>query len=176
VGQGDLSGYTTFSLRAAVDPLSPLNAPGHPQAFTLQLTDRAGNRTAVPTRPDEPALAFPAGLVEEDDFSGGWFTGPAPMTTIRWTLSDFDGVDLADIGEIALLFDRTPSGSLFLGDLEWARPSQPEFRPNGMARVAGAFLELQCGSRGIRSHAPAVSKIWLTRGEICVLTQLGDGR
>jgi dienelactone hydrolase len=124
-GDGDLTDYTTFSLRAAVDPLSPLNAAASSQAFTLQLTDGAGNTAGVQSRPDEPALAFPAGLVEEDDFSGGWFTGPVPMTTIRWTLSDFDGVDLADIGEIALLFDRTPSGSLFLGDLEWARPSQP---------------------------------------------------
>ena len=124
-GEGDLSGYTTFSLRAAVDPLSPLNAPGRPQAFTLQLTDRAGNRTAVPTRPDEPALEFPAGLVEEDEFSGEFFTGLVPMTTIRWTLREFDGVDLTDIGEIALLLDQTPSGSLFLADLEWARPSPP---------------------------------------------------
>ena len=124
-GEGDLSGYTTFSLRAAVDPLSPLNAPGRPQAFTLQLTDRAGNRASVPTRPDEPALAFPAGLVVEDEFSGEFFTGPVPMITIRWTLSDFDGIDLADIGEMALLFDQTASGSLFLGDLEWVQPSQP---------------------------------------------------
>ncbi|MEE4237876.1 MAG: hypothetical protein V2I51_14245, partial [Anderseniella sp.] len=124
-GEGDLSGYTTFSLRAAVDPLSPLNAAASPQAFSLQLTDRAGNRAAVPTRPDEPALAFPAGLVVEDEFSGEFFTGPVPMTTIRWTLSDFGGVDLANIGEIALLFDQTSSGSLFLGDLEWVRPSQP---------------------------------------------------
>jgi hypothetical protein len=36
-------------------------------------------------------------------------------------LSDFAGVDLANIGEIALVFDRTPSGTLFTGDLEWVR-------------------------------------------------------
>jgi hypothetical protein len=124
-GEGDLSAYTTFSLRTAVDPLSPLNPAASPQAFTLQLTDRAGNTAAVPTRPDEPALAFPAGLVEKDEFSGDFFTGPVPMITIRWRLSDFDEVDLADIGEIALLFDRTASGSLFLGDMEWVRPPQP---------------------------------------------------
>ncbi len=124
-GEGDLSGYTTLSLRAAVDPLSALNPAAGPQAFTLQLTDRAGNRAAVPTRPGEPALAFPAGLVQEDDFSGEFFTGPVPMTTIRLPLSDFDGVDLADIGEIALLFDQTPSGSLFMGDIEWVGPSYP---------------------------------------------------
>jgi hypothetical protein len=44
------------------------------------------------------------------------------LTTIRLALSDFVGVDLTDIREIALLFDRTPSGSLFVGDLEWVRP------------------------------------------------------
>jgi hypothetical protein len=47
------------------------------------------------------------------------------MTTIRLPLSDFDGVDLANIREVALLFDQTPSGSLFMGDVEWVRPSQP---------------------------------------------------
>jgi dienelactone hydrolase len=123
-GEGDLSGYTAFSLRAAVDPLSALNPEASPQGLTLQLTDRAGNTLAVPTRPGEPALAFPAGLVEEDDFSGDFFTGPVPMTTIRWRLSDFEGIDLADIDEIALLFDQASSGSLFLADLEWVRPSQ----------------------------------------------------
>ena len=65
-GAGDLSGYTTLSLRAAVDPASPLNAAGSPQAFSVQLTDRAGNRAAVQTRPDEPALGFPPGRMQDD--------------------------------------------------------------------------------------------------------------
>jgi hypothetical protein len=78
VGEGDLSGYTTLSLRAAVDPLSPLNPAAGEQAFTLQLTDRAGNRAAVSTRSGEPALAFPAGLVQEDDFSGDFSPARCP--------------------------------------------------------------------------------------------------
>jgi dienelactone hydrolase len=121
-GNGDLSGYTALSLRAAVDPLSELNAPGSHQGFSVRLTDRAGNTAAVATRAEEPALGFPAGLVEEDDFFGELFTGRVPMTTIRLPLSEFEGVDLANISEIALLFDRTPSGSLFMGDVEWVRP------------------------------------------------------
>ena len=60
-GAGDLSGFATLSLRAAVDPASPLNATGEPQAFSVKVTDRAGNSATVQTRPDEPALAFPAG-------------------------------------------------------------------------------------------------------------------
>jgi hypothetical protein len=124
-GEGDLSGYTTLSLRAAVDPLSALNAPDSSQGFSLQLTDRAGNTAALPTRPDEPALNFPAGLVEEDEVFGELFTGRVPMTTMRLPLGDFDGVDLANISEIVLQFDQTSSGSLFLADLELNGPGQP---------------------------------------------------
>ncbi len=124
-GNGDLSSYTTLSLRAAVDPLSGLNAPDRHQGFSLQLTDRVGNIATVRTRRDEPALGFPAGLVEEDNLFGDLFTGRVPMTTIRQPLTDFEGVDLATIGEVALLFDQTASGSLFLADVEWVRPSQP---------------------------------------------------
>ena len=38
----NLSDYATLHLRAAVDPLSPLNQPGQPQSFSLRLTDGAG--------------------------------------------------------------------------------------------------------------------------------------
>lgn len=121
-GAGDLSGYTTLSLRAAVDPASPLNAAGQPQAFSVQLTDRAGHRAVVATRPGEPALAFPPGEMQEVSATDpGFFTGRVPLTAIRLPLAGFAGVDLSDIAEIALLFDQTPSGTLFLADLEWVR-------------------------------------------------------
>ncbi len=122
-GAGDLSDYSTLSLRAAVDPASPLNAAGQAQAFSVQLTDRAGNRAAVQTRPDEPALGFSPGEMREVTATEtGFFTGRVPLTTIRVPLSAFAGVDLSDIAEIALLFDQTPSGALFVADLELARP------------------------------------------------------
>jgi dienelactone hydrolase len=121
-GAGDLSSYTTLSLRAAVDPASPLNAAGSPQAFSVQMTDRAGNRAAVQTRTDEPALAFPPGEMQGVSATEtGFFTGRVPLTTIRLPLAGFASVDLSDIAEIALLFDQTPSGTLFLGDIEWVR-------------------------------------------------------
>ncbi len=124
-GAGDLSGYTTLSLRAAVDPASPLNAAGRPQAFSVQLTDRAGHRATVQTRPGEPALGFPPGTMQSDtSMPTGFFTGRVPLTTIRLALSDFAGVDLSQIDEIALVFDQTSSGALFLADLEWARRPQ----------------------------------------------------
>jgi hypothetical protein len=122
-GAGDLSGYAALSLRAAVDPVSALNTDTKPQAFTVRLTDGRGNGAHVSTRPDEPALRFPPGFVEPLDGSDGvFFTGVVPLTTIRLALSDFVGVDLTDIREVSLVFDRTPSGTLFIGDLEWVRP------------------------------------------------------
>ncbi|MBX3058126.1 MAG: hypothetical protein KF770_16795 [Anaerolineae bacterium] len=121
-GAGDLRDYTTISLRTAVDPLSPLNETGAYQAFSVQLTDKMGATAVVPTRPNEPALLFPPGQTEEDSIFDELFTGRAPLTTIRLPLSAFSGVDLSQIAEIALLFDQTESGSLFMGDVELVRP------------------------------------------------------
>ena len=122
-GAGDLSDFTTISVRTAVDPTSLLNASGSYQGFSVRLTDSSGATAIVETRSTEPALVFPTGIVEEDDiFKGGLFTGRVPMTTIRLLLSDFEGVDLTQINEVALLFDQTPSGSLFMGDMELVKP------------------------------------------------------
>ncbi len=123
-GSRDLSGYTTVSLRAAVDPLSLLNASGEPQALSIRLTDGAGNTATVATRSDEPALAFPVGATREDEFFGEVFSSLVPLTTIRLPLDGFAGIDLSDVTEIAILFDQTTSGNLFLGDLELIRPPQ----------------------------------------------------
>lgn len=123
-GTRDLRAFSAISLRAAVDPISALNAAGTAQAFSVRLTDGAGASATVLTRPDEPALVYPPGVLEEDDdFAGGLFNGLAPMTTVRLLLDDFAGVDLGDIREIAFIFDQTPAGSLFMGDLELVQPS-----------------------------------------------------
>lgn len=124
-GQGDLSKASAITLRAAVDPLSKLNAAGTEQGFSIRVTDGAGRMAAVTTQPDEPALRYPAGEIVADSVFGGMFTGRVPLTAIRVPLSAFAGVDNTDIREIALVFDRTPAGSLFLADLEWVLAEQP---------------------------------------------------
>jgi hypothetical protein len=121
-GKGDLSQAAAISLRAAVDPLSRLNALGMGQAFSIRMTDGAGRSASMKTRPNEPALRFPEGEVAVDATFGVLFTGRLPLTSIRMPISALQGVDKADIREIALLFDQAPSGSLFLADLEWVRP------------------------------------------------------
>jgi hypothetical protein len=118
----DLSQYSSISLRAALDPLSELNEKNGTQAFTIQLLDKNGNTASVHTRADEPALRFPPGdETENDTFEGGWFTGRVPLTTIRMPLNEFSGVDLTAIQQVTLSFDQTPSGTLFISDLELVR-------------------------------------------------------
>lgn len=118
----DLSKFSSISLRAALDPLSPLNKAKAEQVFTIQLVDSKGNSSSVRTRAGEPALQFPLGEIEENDtFKGGMFTGRVPLTSIRIPFNDFVGVNFAEIREINFLFDQTPSGSLFISDLELVR-------------------------------------------------------
>ncbi|MBK8984571.1 MAG: hypothetical protein IPM39_00580 [Chloroflexi bacterium] len=124
-GNGDLSGYTALSLRTAVDPASPLNPADAPQAFSVRLTDNSGASASVATRPDEPALRFPPGVMVDVAVQGTnqTFSGLVPLTTLRLPLNGFAGVDLSQIREIALVFDQTPSGALFMADVEVVRPS-----------------------------------------------------
>jgi len=118
-GKGDLSHAATLSLRASVDPLSTLNVKDKQQAFSIRVTDGAGKTATVSTRANEPALRFPVGEVEKDQMFGDMFTGRLPLTTVRILMSELQGVDQTDIREIALVFDQTPTGSLFLSDVEW---------------------------------------------------------
>jgi hypothetical protein len=120
-GVGLLNFFDAISLRAAVDPMSPRNAQGATQGITIRLTDGSGNTASVATRADEPALQFPQGMVIDEDGGNAFFTGRAPLTTIRVPLADFAGVNLMDIVEVALVFDRTPSGTLWLADVALVR-------------------------------------------------------
>ena len=147
-GARDLSRYTTISLRAATDPLSPLNAPGETPRFSVRLTDGAGNTAAVATREDEPALNVPSGNITENEFFGQVFTGLVPMPTIRVPLAGFEGVDLGDVAEIALVFDQADSGNLFIGDLELVR----------LPHVIGAYSSLLQNAAGENGDLTGVAR------------------
>ncbi len=119
----DFSAYGALSLRVAVDPLAANNAPGASQALSLRLTDAAGATATVPA-PAAAELAFPQGEVRADDFFGSLFTSVVPLTTLRVPLAAFAGVDLATVTEVALVLDATPSGTLFLADVELVAPAE----------------------------------------------------
>ena len=121
VGVDNLLIFDSLSVRTGVDPLSPLNAAGAPQAFSVRMTDRSGATASVAVRPDEPALRYPAGEVQPDDIFEHLFTGRLPLLPVRVPISAFAGVNLASIAEVALVFDQTDSGSLFVADVELVR-------------------------------------------------------
>ncbi len=120
-GVDNLLIFDAVSVRAVLDPLSPLNPAGAPQAFSIRLTDRTGATASVAVRADEPALRYPAGEAEPDEFFGALFTGRLPLLPVRVPLSAFTDVNFASIAEVAIVFDQTASGSLFLADVELVR-------------------------------------------------------
>ena len=114
----DISNFDALQLRATLDPLSDLNEEGEPQSFTIELLDDSGQSYRVVV----PNLEFPEGVRQPNDFfEGDYFTGQVHMRTVRIPLEEFEGVDLANITEIALLFDQTERGTLFVADLELVR-------------------------------------------------------
>ena len=46
------------------------------------------------------------------------------MHMIHIPLAAFSDVDLANIAEVALVFDQTPKGALFVADWEFVKPKQ----------------------------------------------------
>jgi len=119
----DLANYTALHLRAVVDPIDPLNQPDRPQSFSVRLTDGAGKSATVVLK-DEPALAFPQGKKRYDDNSKlDTWDNHVILSSIRIPLSEFSGVDVSDIRSVALVFDQTERGSIFVTDLEFLKPA-----------------------------------------------------
>lgn len=115
-GQQDWSAYQTLHLRAAVDPTDERNAVGAPQAFSIQLTDGSGH-TAIIALTAEAALAFPAGRQQVLGTTTGW-DNKVVLSSIRTPLAAFAGIDWRAVQTLAFRFDRTPSGAIFVTDLE----------------------------------------------------------
>lgn len=122
-GQWAASDYTALTLRVALDPLSELNAVGAAQSFSVRLTDGSGAMASVVVGPEEPALQYITGdFTEDESFPPGLLDAVVHMTAVRVPVASFSGIDLSDIDEVALVFDQTPSGTLFVADLELVGP------------------------------------------------------
>jgi hypothetical protein len=114
----NLSGYDAVQVRAALDPLSELNSEGEPVSFSVELVDGSGQGTEV----SGLELAYPPGVRQPNDFfEGDSFTGHVTMHTILIPLEEFSDIDTSNIAELALIFDQSPSGALFIADLELVR-------------------------------------------------------
>ena len=118
-GQFGLSDQAVLTLRVVLDPLSELNAAGMAQSFSVRLTDAGGAAASVVVGPNEPALQYVSGEFMEDEmFPPGVLDAVVHMTAVRVPLASFAGIDLNDVDEVALVFDQTPSGTLFVADVE----------------------------------------------------------
>jgi hypothetical protein len=119
-GGYDLTNHAALQLRAAIDPLSPLNSAGEDLAIRVSLVDQWGNMATALQNP--AALAFPSGELLPDAGDGeSQFSGHILMSAIRFPLADFEGLDLSAVTEVGLHFDDAGSGSLFLSDLAFVR-------------------------------------------------------
>ncbi len=117
-GQFELGRHTTLTLRAALDPLSERNVADTPQSFSVRLTDGSGATASVVVGPDEPALQYVTGEFTADEtFAPGLLDAVVYLATVRVPLASFAGIDLSDVDEVALVFDQTASGTLFIADL-----------------------------------------------------------
>ena len=115
---GDLSSFTSLSLRVALNPLSALNPQGEAQAFSVVLSDEKDIQAKVAILD----LPYPVGERKPSDFfEGDSFNGHVHMKPVILPLSDFSGIDLGNITQIALIFDQRDTGELFIADLALIR-------------------------------------------------------
>jgi dienelactone hydrolase len=107
--------FAALKLRAVVDPVDPNNNAAGPVTFSVALTD-AGGATAVVPLP--ATLPFPPPATYETD--GFRFT-PLYAGDIRLPLSAFEGVDLAGLASVSLIFDDTIPGAVYVPEVALVR-------------------------------------------------------
>jgi hypothetical protein len=100
--------YRALALRVG-QSVDPQNPPDRDQDFSLAVSD--GSRTATVAASALHRLIYP------DVVFGA---GKTVMQTIRLPLDGLRalGIDPADLRSIALLFDRRPTGTLYLGEVQ----------------------------------------------------------
>ncbi len=100
--------YRTLSFRVG-QSVEPANVPDRDQDFTVAVS--SGSRTAAVLASSLHRLVYP---------DVGFGAAKIVMQTLRLPLTRLAelGVDLADIRSIALIFDRRPAGTIYLGDIQ----------------------------------------------------------
>ncbi|MBI3210859.1 MAG: hypothetical protein HYZ37_18395 [Candidatus Solibacter usitatus] len=107
-GTASLSSYAAISFRVAeqFDTRNPITTS---QDFSIRLIDAAGtNSNAVALTAYRPLL-----------YPTGYFYRRSVLKTIRIPLADFKGVDMSKIASVQFMFDKTPTGAIFLTDVQF---------------------------------------------------------
>ncbi len=106
----DVRAFDALQFRVAVNPGYRANAGVAYQDLSLELVDGSGRSTTVIADDvGNEALRFPPGVRR--------FTGHVLLQQQRFPLARFDGLDLADVREIVIRFDRTTTGVIDVADL-----------------------------------------------------------
>ncbi|MBD2260962.1 hypothetical protein [Pseudanabaena sp. FACHB-2040] len=114
-GSQDLRDFASLQLRVAVDTTDALN-DGQVVAFAVILEDQQGRAVRVEVPATTPALRpSPA------DPRWGYQGIPIYPSAIRIPLAQFQGVDLAAIATLSLVFDQSDRGVLYLADAAFLR-------------------------------------------------------
>ncbi|MBD0336030.1 MAG: hypothetical protein ICV62_11125 [Cyanobacteria bacterium Co-bin13] len=112
----DLRAFASLQLRVAVDATDALN-DGQTAAFAVILQDRQGRAVRVEVPATTAALRpYPA------DPRWGYQGVPIYPSAVRIPLAQFQGVDLAAIASLTLVFDQSDRGVLYLAEVAFLQP------------------------------------------------------
>jgi len=117
----DFSRKSALSIHIVPDSASVLNKDDEAMRFTIMLRDTNGNTASVITAADQNVLScYPGelGRTELTDSTIEYWNPPTPLGTLNIPLTLFEGVNLAKIESVELIFDQTVSGAVFIDGIE----------------------------------------------------------
>ncbi len=114
LGSGeDVRVFDAVQFRVSVNPGYRANAGVDYQDLTLSLVDGNGDVVGVAASDvGNEALRYPSGLRR--------FSGHVILQQLRFPLERFDALDLADVREVVIEFDRTGKGVIDVADLAFS--------------------------------------------------------
>ncbi len=108
--------FKRIQFRTAVDFTDPRNRVGQHQDLSLTLVDGDGARSTTSVAAHSVALTDPPRAQSPADIAPHFL-----LQQVDVPLTVFAGLDLTDIREVRLSFDRTSSGNIAIVDLQLAR-------------------------------------------------------
>ena len=109
----DLSDFDFLQFRAAVNFADTRNPAGQAKDLSVRFRDGSGGTQTLRVGQFSNALFFPPGT--QSAVPKVW------LNTVRVPLASLTAVDLRQVSEVALLFDRQASGALLVSDLHFYR-------------------------------------------------------
>ncbi len=116
----DFSTSSTIDIDIAQDSSDKLNNNEN-QAFSIEIKDKKGNTLLVVIDKDTNLLEYEKGDMKESiigDYTHYYWSNLLFLNTIRIPLNNLEGIDLSNIQEISLIFDKTDTGSIMISSFD----------------------------------------------------------